>query len=104
MKWRPVSAVVSMVQREDRALMLYVSQGEGILWQVGAFETPAPDLKGSAAAAIQTAFDDHSHAQLDPVPTLEDALALAEKYARWWKGSRASHFVCGCDEIKAAEE
>lgn len=64
-----------------------------------AFETPAPPE--GELPSVAGILDNHAQVERRPVPTLQDALALGEKYATWWKGSRASHFACDCETIAA---
>lgn len=91
----------AIVRREGRLLALSVSKlGPG--WGVVVVEADAADPGASAKANLEKLLESHAHEALDPQPTLEMALALAGRYARWWRVSRATHFRCDCERIGAA--
>jgi hypothetical protein len=104
MNWQNVSGLVAHARREDRHLLVYVSRGADVgPWIVSAFETPhGPDASRSPVDGLRAALGDHAHVTLDPVTSLPEALALGERYAKWWRSSRAQHFNCGCGEIEQA--
>lgn len=100
MNWNLQATLVATVNRGDRAIALNMMPLNGT-WMIVVVESAVE--KGIANAdGLRKLFDDHGHEVLS-APTLLEAIALAEKYAKWWKGSRASHFRCECAEIEPGE-
>jgi hypothetical protein len=86
------------------ALGIVVDSQRRGTWTVVAIETPTSKERAtSVSASIQRVFDHHSHQIVGEQTTQKKAMQLAERYARWWRGSRAASFeTCGCGEIGAA--
>ena len=104
MNWLTVAALIATTRREDVVLILYVSRGGDFgPWTVACLETPAVPKGAPTLDAARAVFANHAHEILDPVGTLVEALALGERYAKWWRSSRASHFSCACEPITARD-
>lgn len=100
MKWTTIVQMGATVTRKDLTLVLTVGAIGKRQWGVIALEVPtSAGLKRSARAKIDASLDAHSHVQLDPQPTMTAALRLAERYAKWWRGTRAVSFKCDCKTI-----
>jgi hypothetical protein len=94
----------------NRATLLYTTERDGAQLEVaivsnGPFDWVllALEAKKTATTNTKERFDEvlaeHAHAVLEPQSSLRKAMDLAERYGKWWRGSRASHFDCACDEI-----
>jgi hypothetical protein len=92
MKWRLQSHLVTMVSRGDRSIVLMVGETPSGEW--------ATLIVEGAKGAGEKILDDHAHEKLPESKSLVDAMRLAERYAKWWRGSRASHFKCECETIR----
>jgi hypothetical protein len=102
-QWRLASVVQTVVTRDDRALSITVYEVPP-RWIVGCLETVGGKVgapPGGNMDALRAVLEDHAHEALE-ASSLPEALALGESYAKWWQGSRASHFVCDCDRIPKA--
>lgn len=100
MNWNVVAQLTLIVNRDD-GRMLHISLvraiGEG--WVGVVVEGQQPNDMQPASETIASTLESHAHAQLPPMPSLPEATAQAEKYAKWWQRSRATHEDCPCDVI-----
>jgi hypothetical protein len=105
MKWSTVSSFALWVQRKDgHSLLVYVAPS-GTQWVIAAVES---DVQVDGGAPVEEAmarvFASHSHVIIKPEPSVAKAMTTAEKYARWWKRSLATHTKCPCETIEHATE
>lgn len=96
LRWVPQQGCVSYVRRSDGvSLGLIVSEEIGCesSWLALAVETGAKSFEG--------VLDDHTHQALGKFPTLAEAQARCEEYAKWWRRSGAISQRCECTETPA---
>lgn len=101
MNWGTMVMLSTEARRSDgRSLTVQVGAlGDG-RWTIVAIETGVTRVEGRPVEqTLDALFDDHAHQQLPPEPTLSKAIAVAEKYAKWWQRSRATHDDCACEAI-----
>jgi hypothetical protein len=113
-EWHFQTVLQTQARRGERILSLMIAgppPGSGWQWTVLVVELaapPDPPTNGhnpeSGDTALREILADHAHEVLETQRTLADAMGLAERYAKWWQGSRASHFVCSCEPISVASE
>jgi hypothetical protein len=107
MNWSPVSMIQACVSRSDGkglSLMLLRTGPGRRAWQVVAAEATVPHDAENAYQGIAQTLDDHAHQLLEPQDSLAQAMAVAEKYAKWWQRSGATADACACVEIDAEFE
>lgn len=99
--WEAFTSLMARRTRsDDKMLILYTSPSNGE-WLVFAIETDIAK-EPTKDASLARMLESHSHQVLEPQPTLEEALASAERYAKWWSRTRAVNSECGCDSIEDA--
>jgi hypothetical protein len=59
---------------------------------------PAPGDTADIAAAQSQFLDSHAHQTVGRTTTYRKGIKLAEKYARWWQRSGATHERCACGD------
>jgi hypothetical protein len=105
MRWNFQTMCQGSVRRDGVLLALSIA-GADWDWIVAVIETPEPGPNAESLgshAKVQSILEQHSHQVLESQPSLRAAMDLAERYAKWWKGSRATHFDCPCEEIREEE-
>lgn len=93
--WQPRGVLVAAVKRGSRRLGFTIARPSSfLLWIVQAIET-GDDLEDvTQPVSIQRlAKDRYEHEVFPPCQTLGEAVALAERYAAWWRGSRKKLFT-----------
>ncbi len=100
MKWIPFASFTASVKRGEDVLSITVMPGDDGRWFVVAVETRDGSSTQPLEQRLSDALDNHAHQALQPQPTPQLALGLAERYAAWWRSSRATHFACDCGEIQ----
>lgn len=107
MNWTLMTMMQLSVKRADgRGLTIAASPIDG-RWALAAVETSVRKTvdeaeRGGLEEGMQAVFDDHGHQVLPEQPSLAEAIAVAEKYARKWKRLRAAPQTCDCDELERA--
>jgi hypothetical protein len=98
--WLNKATLVYLTERDGVQLEVVLMQNSPFDWALIALEA-----KKASSTDVRDRLDEvlagHAHAALEPQSSLKKAMALAERYGKWWRGSRASHFDCACEEIAA---
>jgi hypothetical protein len=99
MSWTVFAGLCMKAHRDNRVLALNVGPTGDGQWMVIAVETTAEAESGSPEERLGAVFDNHAHQALPPQKSPQLAIALAERYAKWWQRSGATHFDCDCEAI-----
>ena len=98
MRWTTLGTLHLRVTRGGRCLSINMTPSDdGNLWAIVCIET-RKEYTGEGIEMAREILADHAHEVLE-ARSLPEAIALGEKYAKWWQGSRVSHFSCECDDI-----